>query len=187
MRRGFKSQAERCATAARQLLGIGELTPFDPWAYASHLDVLVLDFHSLGLSAGTVRQLTTVDGDSWSAMTLQVESKVGIVVNPAHAPTRLRYDLMHELAHIELEHVPTRVEVSHTGLMLLSDYSDEQEQEADWYAASFLLPRDSLVRLRSRGKTTEEIAAQFGVSRALCEFRLRMTGVDIQMRRSLGR
>jgi Zn-dependent peptidase ImmA (M78 family) len=71
--------------------------------------------------------------------------------------------------------------------MLLSDYSDEQEQEADWYAGSFLLPRDGIFRLRSRGKTAAEIAIQFGVSKALCEYRLRMTGVDIQMRRAVER
>jgi hypothetical protein len=65
-------------------------------------------------------------------------------------------------------------------------YSDEQEQEADWHAAALLLPRDALVHHRSRGKTTLEIANHFGVSVALCEWRLRMTGVEIQIRRSHG-
>jgi hypothetical protein len=183
LRRGFKAYAERSAATARQLLKLGALVPFDPWAYATHLEVITLNFHELGLPLGTVRQLTLVDSDGWSAMTIKLEKVSGVVINPAHAPTRQRYDLMHELAHIELEHVPARVEVSPSGLMLLSDYSDEQEQEADWYAGSFLLPRDGIFRLRSRGKTAEQIAAQFGVSKALCEYRLRMTGVDIQMRR----
>jgi Zn-dependent peptidase ImmA (M78 family) len=184
LRRGFKAQAEKSATAARQLLGLAALAPFDPWAYASHLNVIILKFHELGLPANAVKQLTIVDGDSWSAMTIKDVDLLGVVVNPAHAPTRQRYDLMHELAHIELEHVPTRVEVSQSGLMLLSDFSDDQEQEADWFAGSFLLPRDGIFRLRSAGKTAEEIAAQFGVSKALCEYRLRLTGVDIQMRRA---
>jgi Zn-dependent peptidase ImmA (M78 family) len=184
LRRGFKAQAEKRATVARQLLSIAALAPFDPWVYASHLKVTILDFNSLGLSPSVVRQLTVVDDDSWSAMTLKEGDKLGIVINPAHAATRQRYDLMHELAHIELEHVPVRVEVSQTGLLLLSDYSDDQEQEADWYAAAFLLPRDGIFQLRSRGKTVEEIGARFGVSRALCEYRLRMTGVDVQMRRA---
>jgi Zn-dependent peptidase ImmA (M78 family) len=141
-------------------------------------------FSFAGTTGGAAKQLTVIDGDSWSAMTLTVEEKFGIVVNPAHALTRQRYDLMHEIAHIELEHVPARVEVSQSGLMLLSDYSDEQEQEADWYAGSFVLPRDGIFRLRSRGITAADIAIQFGVSKALCEYRLRMTGVDIQMRRA---
>jgi len=56
-----------------------------------------------------------------------VDSKFTIVINPSHAITRQRSDLMHELAHIELRHSPARVEVSRSGLLLLSDYSDEQE------------------------------------------------------------
>lgn len=118
-------------------------------------------------------------------MTLKEGGTLGIVLNPAHALTRQRSDLMHELAHVELEHVPARVEVSKSGLLLLSDYSDEQEQEADWHAAAFLLPRDGILRLRTKGKSSAEIANHYGVSKALCEWRLRMTGVDVQLRRSL--
>ncbi|RXH24061.1 hypothetical protein XH99_28630 [Bradyrhizobium nanningense] len=183
MRRGFKAQAERSAAAARQVLGLSVNVPFDPWAYAKHLGIIILDFEVLGLPANAARQLTVTDQDGWSAMTIQEDGVFGVVVNPAHADTRRRYDLMHELAHIELKHVPARVEVSPSGLMLLSDFSDEQEQEADWYAGSFLLPRDGIFRLRSRGKSAAEIGIQYGVSKALCEYRLRMTGVDIQMRR----
>ncbi|WP_247506371.1 ImmA/IrrE family metallo-endopeptidase [Bradyrhizobium sp. 1] len=183
MRRGFKAQAEKSAATARQLLGLSPTVPFDPRSYATHLGIIVLDFEVLGLPAAAVRQLTEVDQDGWSAMTIQEDGVFGVVLNPAHAATRQRYDLMHELAHIELKHVPARVEVSPSGLMLLSDFSDEQEQEADWYAGSFLLPREGIFRLRSRGKSAAEIGIQYGVSKALCEYRLRMTGVDIQMRR----
>ena len=69
-------------------------------------------------------------------------------------------------------------------MLLLSDYSDEQEQEADWLAAALLLPRDGLIQLRSARRSTPEIANLYGVSEALCEWRLRMTGVDVQMRRA---
>lgn len=184
MRRGFKTQAERNSLAAREALGITLLAPLDPWAYATHLKVTILDFNQLGLPSVVIRQLTQADPDSWSAMTIQEAQAFGIVLNPAHAMTRQRSDLMHELAHIELRHLPARVQVSGTGLMLLSDYSEDQEQEADWHAAALLLPRDGLVRLRAQRKSADEIANHFGVSRSLTEWRLRMTGVDIQMRRS---
>jgi hypothetical protein len=184
VRRGFKAQAERTAAAARNALGLRPNAPIDPWSYAAHLNVRVLDFSQLGLATRAVSQLTVVDGDSWSAMTLQIGSTFAIVLNPAHAITRQRNDLMHELAHIELSHTPARVEVSETGLLLLSDYSDEQEQEADWLAASLLLPRDVLVQLRSAGRSAADIASCYGVSEALCAWRLRMTGVDVQIRRA---
>lgn len=171
--------------AARTVLGITLLVPFDPWAYATHLGVVVLDFDQLDLTSETVRQLTRVDQDSWSAMTLKEGKAFGIVLNPAHAMTRKRSDLMHELAHIELGHVATRVEVSKTGLMLLSDYSEDQEQEADWHAAALLLPREGLMNFRMQQKAAADIAVHYGVSKQLTEWRLRMTGVDVQMRRSM--
>jgi Zn-dependent peptidase ImmA (M78 family) len=64
--------------------------------------------------------------------------------------TRQANDLMHELAHLELLHTPARVDMSGSEVFLLSDYSEDQEQEADWYAGAMLLPRDALCRARSR-------------------------------------
>ncbi len=184
MRRGFKTEAEKRAADARRALKVGPIAPLDPWSYASHVGVFMLDFGSLGLSVDAVRQLTINDDKSWSAMTIKEGRTLGLVLNPAHAPTRQRNDLMHELAHVELKHTPARVEVSKTGLLLLSDYSDDQEQEADWYAGAMLLPRAGLMHHRSRSKDAREIAEHYGVSPQLCEWRLRMTGVEVQMRRS---
>lgn len=140
MRHGFKAQSERSAALARTLLELKPNAPINPWNYAKHLNVVVLDFNLLALSPQAKRQLTIIDSDSWSAMTLQADRTFAIVLNPSHALTRQRCDLMHELAHIELHHSPARVEVSESGLLLLSDYSDEQEQEADWFGAALLLP-----------------------------------------------
>lgn len=119
-------------------------------------------------------------------MTLKDAGVTLIVLNPSHAPSRQPNNLMHELAHIELDHQPARVDVSETGLLLLSDYSDDQELEADWHAGALLVPRDGLVRMKTLGASTAEIALHFGVSEALCLWRLRMTGVDAQMRRRRG-
>jgi hypothetical protein len=187
MRRGFKAEAERKALSARQSLGISSTAALDPWGYARLRGTLVFKFESLGLDLGTLQQLTVADADSWSAMTLQIANRHAVVLNPAHAITRQRNDLMHELAHIDLEHLPSRVEVSETGLLLLSDYSDEQEQEADWLAAAMLLPRDGLIRFRSRGTDIAQIAGCYGVSVALAEWRLRTTGIDLQLRRHQAR
>lgn len=184
MRRGFKAEAERRASTARKALGVLPNAPIDPWSYANQLNVQVLDFAKLGLPPKDASQLTVVDGDSWSAMTLQFEGNLAIVLNPAHKITRQRNDLMHELAHVELSHAPARVEVSGTGLLLISDYSDEQEQEADWLAAALLLPRDGLIQMRSAHRSSADLANYYGVSEALCEWRLRMTGVDVQLRRA---
>lgn len=184
MRRGFKALAERSAVIARSSLGIPDNAPLDAWAFAKHLKVLVVDLADLGLALDAVNQLTVFDGDSWSAMTLQDRGTHLIVINPSHARTRQQSDLMHELSHIQLSHTAARVEISQSGLMLLSDFAEEQEQEADWYAAALLAPRQALVEMRSHRASVAEIATHFRISEALCEWRLRMTGVDVQMRRA---
>jgi Zn-dependent peptidase ImmA (M78 family) len=184
LRHGFKAQAERLSGSAREALGAGALDPLSPWAYAGHLGVLVLDFEELGLAEAHRVQLLEVDPESWSGMTLREGKTHAIVINPVHSSGRRASTLMHELSHIVLRHVPARIDVSPTGLLLLSDYSDEQEDEADWLSAALLLPREALVRARSRGLTVHAIAEHFGTSDQLCEWRLRMTGVDLQLRRA---
>ncbi len=94
---------------------------------------------------------------------------------------------MHELAHVILKHVPAKVDVSSTGLLLLSDYSDDAESEADWLAAAMLLPRDVLISRRRLGESISDIAEAYGTSDQLCEWRVRMTGVDVQLRRAARR
>jgi len=184
VRRGFKAQAERIGEQARTDLGLDALSPLDPWVYAESLGIVTLNINDLGLSPQSLTQLLKTDSDSWSGMTLQESSLIGIVLNPSHSRARQAATLAHELAHQVLRHVPSHVNVSETGLMLLSEYSDEAESEADWLGGTMLLPRDALFLKRRSGLSAREIALEYGTSDQLCEWRLRMTGVDIQLRRS---
>lgn len=183
MRRGFKAEAERVAVEVRNRLGLQAMAPVDPWAYAELLGVVVLDFDALGLTPKDAEQLLNVDPESWSGLTLKEGDTHYVVINPAHVRARQVNTMMHELAHIQLKHTPKRVDISVSGLMLLSDYPADQEEEADWLSASVLLPRDALCHYRSIGWSTAEICNHYGVSTQLCDWRLRMTGVNVQLRR----
>lgn len=183
MRRGFKAEAERIAVDVRERLNLSAMAAVDPWTYAKLLGVVVLDFETLGVGPKEVRQLLNVDPDGWSGLTLKEDDRYFVVLNPVHARVRQVSTMMHELAHIQLKHSPKRVDISDAGLMLLSDYPADQEEEADWLSASVLLPRDALCHYRSLGWSTTQICTHYGVSTPLCEWRLRMTGVDIQLRR----
>ena len=46
------------------------------------------------------------------------------------------------------------------------------------------LPRDALKHYREKGWPPAKIAAHFGVSSQMYEWRIRMTGVEVQMRRA---
>ncbi len=184
MRHGFKAQAERLSVQARDALGLPASAPLDPWLYAQQIDVVVLDFGEMEISANCRDRLLRTDNESWSGMTLKEGSVTAIIINPSHSRGRQSNTLMHELAHLILKHIPARVDLSTTGMLLLSEYSEEAEAEADWLAAAMLLPREALVARRRRGETIADIATIFGTSEQLCEWRLRMTGVDVQLRRT---
>ncbi len=88
---------------------------------------------------------------------------------------------MHELAHIRLNHLPASVQLSATGMLLLSDYSDEQEDEADWLMGALLLPRCVLLDALRRDESPTIIASRHQVSQDLVRWRIRMTGVGAQI------
>jgi IrrE N-terminal-like domain len=184
VRHGFKAKAERLATELRAAVGLASSIAFDPVHLATHLDVLVLNVSDLPLTSPTRKRLLLDDADSWSGMTIAEAGITAIFLNPSHPLTRRNNTLMHELAHVVLKHVPARVDVSENGLLLLSHYSEDTEAEADWLAAALLLPRDALIARRRRGVTPAEIAFEYGTSEQLCQWRLRMTGVESQLRRA---
>ena len=187
MRHGFKAKAERLALDARHQLSIGPTDPLDGFRYAAYLGIGILRFDELRLSERARRQLLVVDPDSWSGMTIKVDGRTDILINPSHVTERRHSTLTHELSHIILGHVPTRVDLGPEGILLVSEYSEDDEAEADWLSAALLLPRDALMQCRNEGLTNTMIAKRYSVSGQLCEWRIRMTGIDVQLRRAAAR
>lgn len=184
MRYGFKAQAERISAAARQALGISALAPLDAKHYAEHVGVHILTVEEMGLSDEARHQLLEVDPTSWSGMAIRESGLIGVLVNPTHSPERQASTMMHELSHIVLKHVPVRVDVSSAGILLVSEYSEDDEDEANWLSGALLLPRDALKHYREKGWSAAKIVAHYGVSQDMYNWRIRMTGVDVQMRRA---
>ena len=125
-----------------------------------------------------------VDPDSWSAATVADGGKNLVVINSAHARTRQRSSLAHELAHIILNHRPSTTSVSEEGFLFRDRYDTEQEEEADWLGGALLLPRGGLLSVYRRTSSSEAIGQIFGVSTKLVDWRLRMTGILVQARRA---
>jgi Zn-dependent peptidase ImmA (M78 family) len=182
MRHGFKSQAERLSLAHRQKLNLSAFDRIDPKQFLESLGFIVWAPSEVpGMAAGYLTQLTLIDPDSWSGVTVREGEAVAIIVNTAHPPTRQANTLMHEWAHIELRHKPNRVDRSEAGLLLLSDYPSEFEEEADWLAGAILAPRDGLIHFRANGMAVHEIASHYGISLELTNWRVRMTGIEKQI------
>ncbi len=75
---------------------------------------------------------------------------------------------------------------SHEFGLMLRHYNAEQEEEADLLAATLLLPREALLKIRFQPIPEEAAAGEYGVSRRLLTMRLNTSGVNRQHRRSVG-
>lgn len=183
MRRGFKASCERIAADQRQAIGLRPEDALDPERLAQHLGVTVWGPEDVPeLPQDSLRCLVQEDADDWSAVTLQVGSSRLTILNSAHAPTRRRSDLAHELAHLILGHRPSRIDVSNQGLLVLSTFEGAEEEEANWLSGALLVPRDGLMRAYRRQRDEGCLADHFGISLALLKWRLNATGIAVQAR-----
>jgi Zn-dependent peptidase ImmA (M78 family) len=179
--RGFKSWCERRAIEIRRALNLKQHEKLDPRLVAQHLDIRVWIVQDVpGLSPESMQLLTERENSTWSAITIVEGEKTLIILNSSHSPGRQSNDLMHELAHIILRHLPEAMEIGPQGIALRQSYNKQQEQEADWLAACLLLPRPALIRIKRARVDLIEAATSYGVSRAMLNYRLAVTGVNAQ-------
>ena len=184
MRRGFKAWCERTSREYRSSLRAPLAGPLDPRRLADLVDVRVTTPERIpGLSRAAVVQLTETDRDSWSAVTISNNGRRLVVLNSGHSPARQTSSLTHELAHIILNHTTDRAVLSDEGFLFRGSYDASQEEEANWLAGCLLVPRDGLLAVGRRNSDRGYLASRFGVSRDMIAWRLRVTGVSMQLRR----
>lgn len=185
MRRGFKAWCEKAAGEYRDTLGLTLDDTLDPSRLADLLGVEVWRPEDVpDLSENSLTQLTKCDPRSWSAVTVQLGDARLIILNSAHALTRQRSSLAHEISHLILDHGLGRIDVSPDGYLLLNSFEKEQEEEADWLAGTLLVPREGLQTVYRTMRDPQSLANHFHVSVTLLQWRLRMTGVAVQSRRT---
>lgn len=183
LERGFKARAERTSMGLRGELGLTAFERLDPHRLATYLQVQLMGPAEVtGMTEDLLNQLLKVDPWGWSALTM-VQGEAAIVIyNPAHSPGRQASDITHELAHIVMGHQPATMIMSHDGKIVMRTYNQKQEDEANWLAWAILLPRDALLAHKRKDSTVLEIAAAFGVTETLVQYRLRITGIESQIR-----
>ena len=183
MERGFKTRCEEMSRSLRAELGLDPASPLPAEQLASYLGVYLWSVEDLGLTSADVRQLVRDDPNSWSAITVSVADRNAIILNPKHRRGRYSSDVMHELAHLLLGHEPSTMFFAGQENLALRGFNKAAEEEANWLAGALLLPRDALVRLRAQNRPKDTVCDEFGVSRQMMDFRMRVTGVERQFSR----
>jgi len=172
------------AMALREFAGLRRdderLNPFELARYAK---LLVASFEQIEpfLTEETKAHLLDTARDKWSGGACSQALPGGkklIVLNPTHGENRQNATLMEEICHVFLGHKPSRLAVKNynkRGEVIARDYQQDVEEEAYSVGAAALVPFSALRRFVEKGKTSREIARHFNVSRELVEYRLKVS------------
>ena len=155
----------------------------DPFKLARYAGLLVVPFEQIRrlLSDETVEELLRNSKDKWSggaASRVLPNGQKLIILNPTHSPLRHSATLMEEVCHVFLGHKPSRLAIKkrdRQGNVVARDYNADIEEEAYATGAAALVPYRGMKRMVGRGKTAAEIARHYGVSRALVEYRIKIS------------
>jgi hypothetical protein len=174
---------ETRALGLREFAGLrSDTQPLDPYKLAKYAKLVVVSFDEIsGLSSETLEHLLGKGKDMWSggaaSKPLPDGSKL-IVLNPTHSRNRQHATLMEEICHVFLGHKPSRLQTERRGKdgkVVARDYDAAIEEEAYATGAAALVPYTALCRMVDSGRTTAQIARHFGVSRALVEYRIKVS------------
>jgi hypothetical protein len=177
--------------------------PLDPFALAKFAKLMVVDFDAVkDLSAESRAHLLGAAAEDWSGGACSQPLPNGwrvVILNPLHGSQRNRATLMEEVAHVFLGHKPNRLAII-TGddrsgqspatpnqsrdRMLARDYNQGDEEAAYAVGAAALVPYATLRRLVLSGRTAQEIARHFRVSRQLAEYRIKVTHLWAEYKRA---
>lgn len=179
LRRGFKAEAERLASELRAELGIGETAPVDPYLLAEQYGIPIVGLNRLEISPAAASFFRVGGGKKeFSAATVFAGSKRIIVTNPWHPAGRRANSITHELSHMILEHAPEKAVPGRA-----RRWNAVLEGEADWLAATVLVPRVAAVEIVAEDMPISDAAIRYGVSEQLMKWRLNATGAYVQLSR----
>lgn len=154
----------------------------DPFKLAKYAKLLVVSFEDIQqLSNETKAHLLGEGKDSWSggaASRVLPDGQKLIILNPTHSKNRHSATLMEEICHVFLGHKPSKLAIERRdkqGNIVARDYNAAIEEEAYSTGAAALVPYLGLKNMVEQGKTSAQIARHYGVSRALVEYRIKIS------------
>jgi len=181
LRRGFKTEANEYAREFRVELGLRNWSPLCPWQLAGHLAIPLVRLSDLqGQARVEVEYLMKHGREFFSAVTVFGGVKRVILHNDGNAKTRQAADISHEIAHAVLHHPPEAL-FDGEGKRKINAIVEE---EAKWLGPALLVSEEAALLVARSGRPVSEAAEEYGVSVALMQMRLNVTGA---VRRAAGR
>lgn len=169
--------------ALREFAGLrSDEDRLDPHKLARYAKLRVVPFDAIiGLSRPAREHLLGEAREAWSGGAASARLPDGsrlIILNPTHGINRQNATLMEEISHVFLGHRPSKLAIERrdrSGKITAREYDRAVEEEAYGTGAAALVPYSALKRMVLAGKTSAQIANHFHVSRALVEFRIKVS------------
>jgi hypothetical protein len=174
-RRGFKAEANRIALRIRAQMGLSPIAPIDPELICAYYDIALIRLSDLAPDS----PLLQTANSCFSAVTVPCGARTAIVHNDAHSLYRQRSNICHELAHCFLGHecVPPLTpagERARDGTI---------EAEANHLAGALLLTDEGAAHVIFR-RLLDEAQCIYGISEAMLNYRLRISGAMTRFQRA---
>src|SRR6266536_6311495 len=133
MKEHFRKYCEDEAIQWRHTLGLLAYDPLPAELLAKQLNIPIWGKEEImKYGEDLYEMLLKEEKSSWSGSVIVLPGgKHLILVNPIHAPSRCQSTIMHEIAHILLNHQPMRI-----GGILVREYRKEHEEQASNHTAS---------------------------------------------------
>lgn len=173
-----KEELEQTAEQFRKELGLRSDQPLE----SLRLDVEGVNIVKLRetncLDSATVRRLSVDASNEWSAMSVpldEIHDRWAVLLNDCHTIERQRVTILEEIWHILLGH--KLVKIAKVAEAYGRTYDSVEEHDAYYLASASLLPREAVVRCVKNGQTSKQIAAHFGASSELVDYRIKRLGL----------
>lgn len=173
-----KDEMEKIAEEFRQEIGLFENEPLDPFRLKIEgVEIMSLaDVRDIGNDLKL--QLLNSGKQNWSAMSIPLEEgsdKWAIVWNSSQSQKRQRVSLLEEMWHILLGHKLTRI--TKIADIYGRTFAEVEEHDAYYLAAATLLPSDVIKKFVKEKQDISELAAKYGVTPDLIEYRIKRLGL----------
>jgi Zn-dependent peptidase ImmA (M78 family) len=166
-----RQRLEAIATKQRNILDFKAFEPLPAKALVDHFQAKV--FTPETISNVELEQVKILsNSDAWSAVIIS-RKPLWIVHNSRHTPSRQQSNLMHEFAHVILNHQMIGYDPQ-TGLPLRRQ---QDEDEAVYLGGCLQIPRRGLLWAKQRKMTVSQTALHFNASEEMVRFRSNVRGI----------
>jgi len=169
----FREHSENLGILYRQKMGLLGYEPLLAFSLAEFLKVRLLNPNDLDTLDHQIRSWL-LSSENWWAVTVPVEPLV-IIYNPNQPDTRFESTVMHELAHLILNHKAEELVIL-SSLFNGRNYPKRQEEEAKYLGSCLQVSKICIDWMKQEKLSFQEATHYFGCSSTLLQYRLNMTG-----------